>query len=184
MEDVVYTFRTTEHEKRLNEYEANAAALEAQGEDPEGLAFSFLKKHLPLADKSSGIVKFRSVTPKQRFSRSEDQSEQEVLEDIQLAAWRHRELAADHLAAALWISTEAPVGQPVRRKKVSESKFVTIPTDGELVEGDFRTARMAAGIYKGNYATDVVYIGKGEFTGDGRATHTFEVTYYWTEVEK
>jgi hypothetical protein len=162
-------------------YIENAKRLEAQGIDPEGTPMMFKHKHLPMADKSSGIVRFRTVTPKQRFTNGP-----EVMDEIHAAAWKHREIAADHIAAALWLSTEVPVvDAPKTRVVRTKTSWVTIPLDHESIRPeDFQTALSAAGQTEGIRPSNPVYIGKGEYTGDGRPTHVFEVTYTWTEVEK
>lgn len=164
MEDVVYTL--------------------PEDPDAEKIPFIIKNKHLPKADASSGKVTFRSVTPKQQFIMGPDATEQDMLDQTVGAAMRHRELAEDHLAASLWLSQEAPIRKaPKPRKEMSVSKQVTIPTDHRHIEAnDFHTARSAAGVYKGNYAVDVFYLGTSGVTGDGRQQHTFEVTYYWSEV--
>lgn len=164
MEDVVYT-------------------LPEGAVDPEAVPMRFKNKHLPQANKGSGVVRFRSVTPKQRFIKSADQTTEDVMDEIHAAAVRHRELAADHIAAALWIKTEAPVVDgPALRVKKAKNALVTIPLDHEHVRpGDFDAALRAAGIQEGVYPSDPVYIGKESNTSDGRSTHTFEVTYAWME---
>ena len=170
MEDVVYML-------------PQEARDELYAADMEATPMWFKNKHLPQADKSSGVVRFRSVTPKQQFVQGPDQDTNDVLDEVQAAAMRHRELAADHIAAALWINTEAPiVNAPAVRVKKTKTARVVIPLDHEHVTPkDFYEAQTAAGTQEGVSATNPVYIGRVGTTGDGRSTHEFEVTYTWTE---
>lgn len=173
MEDVVYT---------LPERDKNDYLLDDEYRyDPVRLDFRY--HHLPKADDSSGVVRFRSVTPKQQFVQHGDDPS-DALRQVHETAMRHRQLAEDHIAAALWLSVCVPIVKaPKPRKQVSEILYVTVPLENERIQAsDFDKARQVAGMHKGSFARDVSYANYAGMTGDGRYQHTFEVTYYWNEV--
>lgn len=173
MEDVVYTIP----ERDKNDYMLDDAI------ENDVISMVFRYKHLPKADTSGGLVRFRSVTPKQNFVQIGDDPSG-ALHATHLAAMRHRELAADHIAAALWLSVCAPIVKaPKPRVEKHMDSEVTIASEHKFVQAsDFNTARAQAGVYKGNFATDVFYLGKVGETGDGRTAHRFGLTFYWSEV--
>lgn len=168
MEDVVYTLPKED----TNDYKGHL--------DPESMPMRFRARHLPEADTSSGLVKFGSVTPKQRFIATDDLSAEGQVHE---AAMKHRQLAAEHIAAALWISVCAPiVKEAPARVTRHETARVTIPVDHEhITPEDFQHALRVAGTLHGVHPVRPRYLGRTGNTGDGRPQHIFEVEYIWNE---
>ena len=171
MEDVVYTLP----EPDPNDYKGYL--------DPEAQPMRFKAKQLPEADTSSGVVRFGSVTPKQRFIKTPNMDDMDLAAEVQSAAWKHRILAAEHIAAALWIAGCAPIlKEAPGRVTKHETARVTIPVDHEHVTPeDFRHALRVAGSLNGVHPESPKYLGRTGNTGDGRPQHIFEVEYTWTE---
>lgn len=144
--------------------------------------FTFHLDNLPKADNSSGVVRFRTATPKQYFTQDSEESPAALAERIRASAQRHYEIAADHLAAALWLLQEAPIkAPPSARVTRTDSRTVTILTEQHVRMSDFHEAARAAGVYKGSYPSDVKHIMRDGKSGDGRYYQQFEVTYQWVE---
>lgn len=142
--------------------------------------FSFTQYDLPERDPSTPIVRFGTVTPKQRF---EGETEAEVRQAAAAAARVHWDRASEHLAAAQWLLQEAPTHVAPPRVTKTDTARITIPVEhSHLTEKDFARARQVAGTMNGVLPNKTVYLGQVGNTSDGRPRHEFEVTYTWQEV--
>lgn len=135
---------------------------------------------LPERDPNTPLVRFGSVTPKQRF---EGDTAEEVREAAAQAAQIHWQRALEHLAAATWLLYEAPTHVVPARVTKTDTARVTVPVEhSHLTEKDFDRARQVAGTMNGVLPRKTVYLGQVGNTSDGRPRHEFEVTYIWQEV--
>lgn len=142
--------------------------------------FAVTRSDLPERDPSTPLVRFGSVSPKQRF---EGETEEEVREAVWDSALTHYTRALEHLAAARWLLDEAVTYVTPSRVTKTDTARVTIPVEhNHLTEKDFARARQVAGTMNDVLPNKTVYLGQVGNTSDGRPRHEFEVTYTWQEV--
>ncbi len=160
MEDVVYTF--------VDKFVENQQL------------FAVTRHDLPERDPNTPIVRFGSVTPKQRF---EGENEAEVALAVWESALTHYTRALEHFAAARWLLDDAETYVAPSKVTKTDTARITIPVEhSNLTEKDFARARQVAGTMNGVLPNKTVYLGQVGNTSDGRPRHEFEVTYTWQEV--